>query len=101
MSKLKWGLLFFFVIGFQQAYCQKFERDIRKLNSDINLAKKAGKLTDLEYSKLKKEQDQIKLALDKAKADDIFTPDEKNKIHSKIVRSKKRLAKYKVNREIY
>lgn len=101
MRLLKSSLLVFLTFICQQAYCQNFAADLRKLNSDINTAKKAGKLTDVEYDKLKKEQDLIKMAIEKAKADDIFTPDEKNKIHAKIVRSKKRLAKYKVNREIY
>lgn len=83
------------------AYSQNFKADLRKLSGQIESAYKSRKLTAVEYGKLKKEQDMIRLTIDKAMADDILTPDEKNKIHSKIVRSRKRLAKYKTNREIY
>jgi 3-hydroxymyristoyl/3-hydroxydecanoyl-(acyl carrier protein) dehydratase len=80
---------------------QNFRADLKKLNAQIVASRKSGKLTETEYGKLMREQEIIKLAIDKAKADDIVTADEKNKIHSKIVRSRKRLAKYKTNREIY
>ena len=82
-------------------YAQNFKSDLKKLSAEIETAYKSKKLTSVEYSKLKREQDIIQLAIDKANADDVMTPDEKNKIHSKIIRSKKRLAKYKTNREIY
>lgn len=82
-------------------YAQNFRAELRKLNGQIEAAYKSRKLTANEYAKLKKERSMIEIAIDKALADDILTPDEKNKIHSKIVRSRKRLAKYKTNREIY
>lgn len=82
-------------------HSQNFKADLRKLNGQIEAAYKSHKLTANEYAKLKKERSVIELAIDKALADDILTPDEKNKIHSKIVRSRKRLSKYKTNREIY
>src|SRR5690606_17412295 len=85
----------------QFALSQNFKADLRKLNGQIEAAYKSHKLTANEYAKLKKERNVIELSIDKALADDILTPDEKNKIHSKIVRSRKRLAKYKTNREIY
>lgn len=84
-----------------RAHAQNFKADLRKLNGQIEAAYKSRKLTANEYAKLKKERSMIELSIDKALADDILTPDEKNKIHSKIVRSRKRLAKYKTNREIY
>jgi len=80
---------------------QNFRSEQRKLEATVNLAYKNKKLTALEYSKLKKEQGIIKATIEKAEADGIVTADEKNKIHSKLVRSRKRLAKYKTNREIY
>lgn len=83
------------------AQAQNFRAELRKLNAQIEAAYKNHKLTAVEYGKLKKERNIIELAIDKALADDIMTPDEKNKIHSKLVRSRKRLAKYKTNREIY
>lgn len=83
------------------AHAQNFKAELRKLNGQIEAAYKSGKVTANEYAKLKKEKNIIQLTIDKAMADDILTPDEKNKIHSKLVRSRKRLAKYKTNREIY
>ena len=83
------------------AHAQNFKADLKKLDSQINAAYRSKKLTEVEYGKLKHEQDIIKLAIEKAMADDYMSPDEKNKIHSKIIRSKKRFAKYKTNREIY
>jgi len=93
--------LLFFIASAHMTQAQNFKAELKKLDSDIKAAYKSKKLTELEYSKLQREQDIIKAAIEKAQADDIVTPDEKNKIHSKIVRSKKRLAKYKTNREIY
>jgi hypothetical protein len=89
------------LIAGQKSYGQNFNAELRKLNGQIDAARKSGKLTEVEYGKLKREQEIIKLAIEKANADNVMTPAEKNKIHSKIVRSKKRLAKYKTNREIY
>lgn len=83
------------------ARSQNFKTELRKLNSQIEAAYKSRKLTANEYAKLKKERQAIELTIDKALADDILTPDEKNRIHSKIVRSRKRLSKYKTNRDIY
>ncbi|MGG7666659.1 hypothetical protein [Dyadobacter sp. BHUBP1] len=83
------------------AHSQNFKAELRKLNSQIEAAYKSHKLTANEYAKLKKERNAIELTIDKALADDVLTPDEKNRIHSKIVRSRKRLSKYKTNREIY
>ncbi|MCF2494424.1 MULTISPECIES: hypothetical protein [Dyadobacter] len=93
--------IFAFFVGMHQAQAQNFKAELKKLDSEIKAAYKNKKLTELEYSKLQREQDVILAAIEKAQADDIVTPDEKNKIHSKIVRSKKRLAKYKTNREVY
>jgi tellurite resistance protein len=80
---------------------QNFKSELKKLEAQIASAYKNKKVTELEYVKLKREQDIIQAAVEKAQADDIMTSDEKNKIHSKIVRARKRLAKYKTNREVY
>ena len=92
--------LFLFVLS-SNVFAQNFRSEQRKLEATVNLAYKNKKLTATEYSKLKREQEVIKGAIEKAEADGVVTPDEKNKIHSKLVRSRKRLAKYKTNREIY
>jgi len=101
MKFLKSTILLLMILSFHRGHAQNFAADLKKLDSEINAARKAGKLTELEYGKLKNEQETIKLAIAKANADNVVTPAEKNKIHSKIVRSKKRLIKYKNNREIY
>jgi len=101
MKFLKYLVLLVLLTVTNVLYAQNFKSDLKKLGAEIETAYKSKKLTSVEYSKLKREQDIIQLAIDKANADDIMTPDEKNKIHSKIIRSKKRLAKYKTNREIY
>ncbi|WP_353720075.1 hypothetical protein [Dyadobacter sp. 676] len=98
--KLVFTSLFTISIAFG-SHSQNFKADLRKLNGQVEAAYKNRKLTANEYAKLKREHDAIRLTIDKALADDILTPDEKNRIHSKIVRSRKRLAKYKTNREIY
>ena len=101
MKFLKYLFLLVLLTGTNVLYAQNFKSDLKKLSAEIETAYKSKKLTSVEYSKLKREQDIIQLAIDKTNADDVMTPDEKNKIHSKIIRSKKRLAKYKTNREIY
>ncbi|SEJ24936.1 hypothetical protein SAMN05216327_107339 [Dyadobacter sp. SG02] len=98
--KLLFASLITIIIA-HSAHSQNFKADLRKLNGQIEAAYKSKKLTANEYAKLKKERNVIELTIDKALADDILTPDEKNRIHSKIVRSRKRLAKYRTNREIY
>jgi len=98
--KLLFASLFALLLA-HSAHSQNFKADLRKLNGQIETAYKSHKLTANEYAKLKRERDMIQLTIDKSLADDILTPEEKNKIHSKIVRSRKRLSKYKTNREIY
>ena len=100
-SALTAALLLLFLSATFNVNAQNFQDDLKKLESEIKAAYKNKKLTEVEYGKLMHEQDIIKLAIEKANADDYMSPDEKNRIHSKIIRSKKRLAKYKVNREVY
>lgn len=89
------------LITVSASFGQDFKAELRKLDDQVEEAYKSKKLTEVEYGKLKREHDIIRATLEKAEADDNVTPDEKNRIHSKIIRSKKRLAKYKTNREVY
>jgi tellurite resistance protein len=89
-----------FLLG-TAASAQNFKADLKKLDAQVESAYKNKKLTEVEYLKLKEEHNTIQLAIDKAEADGTTTPDEKNKIYSKILRSKKRFAKYKTNSEVY
>lgn len=93
-------LLLSFVCCFS-AFSQDFKSDLKRLNAQIESDYKSKKLTENEYRKLKEEQGIIQMTIEKSNADGYMSPDEKNKIHSKIIRSKKRLAKYKNNREVY
>ncbi len=83
------------------AFSQDFKSELKKLNAQIESDYKSKKLTENEYRKLKEEQGIIQMTIEKSNADGYMSPDEKNKINSKIIRSRKRLAKYKNNREVY
>lgn len=78
-----------------------FEKQQKQIESDIKNAYKRKQITELEYSKLMKEQETIAYTIEKYKMDGILTPKEKNNINSKLLRAKKRLAKYKRNSEVY
>ena len=83
--------------GINIAFAQDFKTDLEKLDSQIEVAYKSKKVNELEYEKLKKEENTIQLAVDKANADNVITQDEKNKIYSKIIRFRKQLAKLRNN----
>ncbi len=59
------------------------------------------KITELEYSKLMKDQNNIKDAIQIAKADGVMTPKEKNAINKKLMHVEKKIIKYQRNSEIY
>ena len=80
---------------------QNFSGQQKTLQSTIIADYKHKKITAKEYAKLLDEQEIIKNTILKAKADGVMTPDEKNRIHSKLTRARKRLVKYKTNKEIY
>ncbi|MCF0055398.1 hypothetical protein LXL81_06500 [Dyadobacter sp. CY356] len=84
-----------------KAQSQNFAGQQKTLQSTIIADYKHKKITAKEYAKLLEEQEIIKNTIFKAKADGVMTPDEKNRIHSKLTRARKRLLKYKTNREIY
>ncbi len=101
MKSLKYIVGLCLILITTTANAQNFKADLKKLNNDVEAAYKNKKLTEVEYIKLKEERNIIQQAIDKAAADGVTTPDEKNKIYSKILRSKKRFAKYKTNAEVY
>lgn len=81
--------------GINIAFAQDFKTDLEKLDSQLEVAYKSKKINELEYEKLKKEENTIQLAVDKASADNVVTQDEKNKIYSKIIRFRKQLTKFR------
>lgn len=83
------------------ANAQDFKGKLRSQEKTIKAAHKKKSITDKEYTKLMQEQQAIKNALEKYELDGVLTPKEKNIIHDKLVRSGKRLARYKTNGEIY
>ena len=91
------GLILF--SGINIAFAQDFKSDLEKLNSQIETAYKSKEITELEYDKLKKEENTIQLAIEKANSDNVVTQDEKNKIYSKIIRFRKQLVKLKNDTE--
>ena len=82
-------------------HAQNFHKQQKSQEKLIKAAYKKGKVTEMEFEKLMKEQDIIKLTIEKYEADDIWTPSEKNRIHDKLQRAEKRLRRYKTNGEIY
>lgn len=93
--------IFLFLWGLSATHAQNFKSDLKKLQAQVETAYKNKKVTEIEYGKLKEEHNIIKLAIEKAEADNVVTQDEKNKIYSKILRARKRLSKYKTNAEVY
>lgn len=83
------------------AHAQDFKKKQMEQVRAINNVYKKKRVTELEYQKLMHEQDIITAAIDKAKADDYFSPKEKNNIYAKQKRAAKRLAKYQRNGEVY
>jgi DNA polymerase II small subunit/DNA polymerase delta subunit B len=92
---------FLLLWGLSASLAQNFKSDLKKLQAQVETAYKNKKVTEIEYGKLKEEHDIINLAIEKAEADATVTQDEKNKIYSKILRARKRLAKYKTNAEVH
>lgn len=101
MKNLRYLVATVFIILGGVVNAQDFKADLKKLTVQVESAYKSKKVTEDEYIKLKEEHNLIQQAIDKAAADGTTTPDEKNKIYSKILRAKKRLAKYKTNAEVY
>lgn len=83
------------------AKAQNFSSMQKKQEAIIKSAYKHKKLSENEYEKLMKEQGQIKVAIAKAEADEVWTPREKNSVNSKLEKAKLRLAKYENNSEVY
>ena len=101
MSYLQYIFGSFLILFVTTVNAQNFKVDLKKLDSQVETAYKSKKLTEVEYLKLKEEHAIIQQAIEKAEADRVTTSDEKNKIYSKILRSRKRLAKYKTNAEVF
>jgi cell division protein FtsB len=92
---------FFFLVQITTVHGQSLSAQQKNVQATIKSAYKAKKITEKEYGKLMEEQEIIKSTIAKAQADNMMTPNEKNRIHSKLVRARKRLAKYRTNREVY
>ncbi len=70
-----------------------------KLEKAIKEAYEKKEITELEYDKLMKEQDIIKKLRETCLEDEYLEANEKDAIHNKLVRAKKRLQRYKTNSE--
>lgn len=83
------------------ANAQDFKGKLKSQEKTIKAALKSKKITDREYEKLMMENQTIKNTLEKYQLDGVLTSKEKNTIHDKLVRSEKRLGRYKTNGEVY
>ncbi|WP_162903161.1 hypothetical protein [Taibaiella koreensis] len=82
-------------------YAQQFKQRQQALSVAIKQAYQKKKITETEYQKLSREQEEIGYAIERAEGDSYLTAKEKNTIHAKLNRAEKRLRKYKTNREVY
>ena len=82
-------------------YAQNFPKDMKQQRTNIETAYKKKRITDMEYNKLIAEQDVIKNTYDKYNNDGYLSPEEKNRIASKLQRAARRLKRYQNNAERY
>ncbi|MCC6288855.1 MAG: hypothetical protein IT249_13315 [Chitinophagaceae bacterium] len=80
---------------------QNFPKQIKEQRANIESIYKKKRITEKEYYKLLQEQDIIKEAYDKYNSDGYLSPEEKNRIASKLQRAAKRLRRYQSNAERY
>lgn len=80
---------------------QNFTKELKQQRANIEAAYKKKRLTEKEYNKLLAEQDVIKYAIEKYNSDGYFSPEEKNRIASKLQRATNRLRRYQNNNERY
>jgi hypothetical protein len=83
------------------AQAQDFKARQKAQEKAIEKARKAKKISDNEYNKLMEAQQVIKNTMIKYELDNVWTPEEKNRMHDKLVREEKRLKRYQTNGEIY
>ena len=87
----------------QPAFAQSANLTARQQKQEraIAAAKKRGAVTPNEYTKLMREQEIIKAAMEDAAADGTWTPRELNAVNGKLERAGRRLRRYKTNGEVY
>lgn len=95
-----WGALIAVALPVM-AGAQNFKQRQQSLSAAIKQARQKKKITETEYYKLLREQEEIGTAIEKAEEDHYFSAKEKNAIHARLQRAERRLRKYKTNREVY
>lgn len=83
------------------ALAQNFPKEMKQQRAHIEAIYKKKRITDKEYNKLLEEQHIIKYTYEKYNRDGYLSPDEKNRIASKLQRAAKRLKRYQSNGERY
>lgn len=83
------------------AYAQNFPKQMKQQRADIESVYKKKRITGKEYNKLIEEQNTIKYTYEKYNSDGYLSPEEKNRIASKLQRAAKRLKRYQHNAERY
>jgi peptidoglycan hydrolase CwlO-like protein len=76
---------------------QNLDNDFKALQNQVESAYKKNVITETDYNKLKQDHKIIQQAISQAEADGVTTNDERNKIYSKLLRSKKRFSSLTAN----
>lgn len=83
------------------SFAQNFNKELKQQRSDIESVYRKKKITGKEYNKLIEEQKIIQNTLEKYNSDGYLSPEEKNRIASKLNRAARRLKRYQHNSERY
>ncbi|MFT3749556.1 MAG: hypothetical protein QM768_14615 [Agriterribacter sp.] len=94
-------ILLFTGSAISAAQAQNFPKQMKEQRANIESVYKKKRITEKEYYKLLQEQDIIKDAYNKYNSDGYLSPEEKNRIASKLQRAAKRLKRYQNNTERY
>lgn len=101
MVKLLILALLFTVLNTHALNAQDFPKEMKQQRANIESIFKKKRITLKEYNKLLQEQEVIKYTYEKYNSDGYLSPEEKNRIASKIQRAAKRLRRYQNNAERY
>lgn len=89
------------LIGSSQVHAQDLKKQQKSQKAAVEQAYKQHKVSEKEYYKLLREQEIIEDMIAKAEADEYMDTKEKNAIYGKLQRAKKRLRRYRTNREVF
>lgn len=97
MRVLKFAAVSFMTLVATTIQAQNLDNDFKALQNQVETAYQKNVITETDYNKLKQDHKIIKQAISQAEADGVTTNDERNKIYSKLLRSKKRFSSLTAN----